>query len=318
MTNSIRSFGRLWYLIKLSVNESNTFRSHWRRAVICSIDRFFMILSTSSIFRKQPERILLGVFTGWEFSSSEFTRWELTRGGIHRREICQEKFSIHRLSQFSFLLYESDMHTLIKPHEATVYTGRKLNVYKTFRRRSGRLLNILCTFNLRPVSTGNELKQSPNCTIFEVQYCRKLKYKSLLSILCSKQMFPSSSLFWVKYASCLITTETTSFWHIGKQENGRWKMNRDRKIEGFGQKYNHCVKSVQIRSYFWSAFSSEKYGPEITPYLNTIHAVNVFKLWLFCVKYFLKNFKYVQKYISAINDILMKFVIRNPNRLTRN
>ena len=35
-----------------------------------------------------------------------------------------------------------------------VDTGRKLNVYKTFRRRPGRLLNILCTFNLRPVSIG--------------------------------------------------------------------------------------------------------------------------------------------------------------------
>ena len=33
-------------------------------------------------------------------------------------------------------------------------TGRKLNVYKTFRRRPGRLLNILCTFSLRPVPTG--------------------------------------------------------------------------------------------------------------------------------------------------------------------
>ena len=33
-------------------------------------------------------------------------------------------------------------------------TGRKLNVYKTFRRRPGRLLNALCTFNLRPVSAA--------------------------------------------------------------------------------------------------------------------------------------------------------------------
>ena len=31
-------------------------------------------------------------------------------------------------------------------------TGRKLNVHKTFRRRPGHLLNVLCTFNLRPVS----------------------------------------------------------------------------------------------------------------------------------------------------------------------
>ena len=40
---------------------------------------------------------------------------------------------------------------------ATTYpvdTGRQLIVHKTFRRRPGRLLNDLCTFNLRPVSTG--------------------------------------------------------------------------------------------------------------------------------------------------------------------
>ena len=46
---------------------------------------------------------------------------------------------------------------------------------------------------------------------------------------------------------------------------------------------SHCVKSVQIRSCFWSAFSPNagKYGPEITPYLGTFHAVSV-----------LDNFKY--------------------------
>ena len=38
-----------------------------------------------------------------------------------------------------------------------VDTGRKLNVHKTFRRRPGRLLNVLCTFNLRHVSTGTDL-----------------------------------------------------------------------------------------------------------------------------------------------------------------
>ena len=36
-----------------------------------------------------------------------------------------------------------------------VDAGRKLNVHKTFRRRPGRLLNVLYTFNLRPVSAGN-------------------------------------------------------------------------------------------------------------------------------------------------------------------
>ena len=35
-----------------------------------------------------------------------------------------------------------------------VDTGCKLNVPKTFRRRPGRLRNVLCTFNLRSLSTG--------------------------------------------------------------------------------------------------------------------------------------------------------------------
>ena len=34
-----------------------------------------------------------------------------------------------------------------------------MNVHKTFRRRPERLLNVLCTFNLRPVSTGNCSKE---------------------------------------------------------------------------------------------------------------------------------------------------------------
>ena len=55
----------------------------------------------------------------------------------------------------------------------------------------------------------------------------------------------------------------------------------------------YCVKSGQIRSYFWSVFSriqieygetrsisrfspnAGKYGPEITPYLDTFRAVRV-------------------------------------------
>ena len=38
-------------------------------------------------------------------------------------------------------------------------TGRKLNVNKTFRRRPRRLLNVLCTFNLSPLSTGKKHSQ---------------------------------------------------------------------------------------------------------------------------------------------------------------
>ena len=48
--------------------------------------------------------------------------------------------------------------TLITQSFNPVDTGRKLNVHKKFRRRPGRLLNVLCTFNLRPASTGKKWK----------------------------------------------------------------------------------------------------------------------------------------------------------------
>ena len=47
-----------------------------------------------------------------------------------------------------------------------VDTGRKLNVHKTFKRRHGYLLSVLCTFNLRPVSTGSDLLDLPNYFFF--------------------------------------------------------------------------------------------------------------------------------------------------------
>ena len=40
------------------------------------------------------------------------------------------------------------------PNTYPLDKGRKLNVRKTFRGRHGRLLNLLCTLNLRPVSRG--------------------------------------------------------------------------------------------------------------------------------------------------------------------
>ena len=50
------------------------------------------------------------------------------------------------------------MNIYVNPsYNTLVDTGGKLNVHKTFRRRPGRLLKVLCTFNLRPVSTGAEI-----------------------------------------------------------------------------------------------------------------------------------------------------------------
>ena len=53
------------------------------------------------------------------------------------------------LSQLSHLLPE-----IKEPRRFPVDAGRTLNVHKTFRRRPGRLLNVLCTFNLRFVFMG--------------------------------------------------------------------------------------------------------------------------------------------------------------------
>ena len=47
---------------------------------------------------------------------------------------------------------DNNLNDLINP----VDTGRKLNEHKTFRRRPGRLLNILITFNLRPCVYGED------------------------------------------------------------------------------------------------------------------------------------------------------------------
>ena len=56
----------------------------------------------------------------------------------------------HEIPSTNLFLYSYFAVTLFP-----VDTGRKLNVHKTFKRRLGRLLNVLCTFYLRPVSTGS-------------------------------------------------------------------------------------------------------------------------------------------------------------------
>ena len=54
--------------------------------------------------------------------------------------------------------YPSAIAAVLKTQgQSPADTGRKLNVLKTLRRRPVCLLNVLCTFNLRPVSTGSLL-----------------------------------------------------------------------------------------------------------------------------------------------------------------
>ena len=62
----------------------------------------------------------------------------------------------HHTNNFSFvcLCHFRNSNPIMFEWINPLDTGRKLNVHKTFRRSPGRLLNVLCTFNLRPVSTG--------------------------------------------------------------------------------------------------------------------------------------------------------------------
>ena len=60
-----------------------------------------------------------------------------------------------------------------------VDTKRKLNVHKTFRRPPGRLLNVLCTFNLRPVSTG--LVEWKMCIINYIDFLPSTKRSQCLA-----------------------------------------------------------------------------------------------------------------------------------------
>ena len=67
--------------------------------------------------------------------------------------------SLKKIAWFSnqvvyIVIFKNYYIFMISPTHIPGEAGRKLTVHKTFRRRPGRLLNVVCTFNSRPVSTG--------------------------------------------------------------------------------------------------------------------------------------------------------------------
>ena len=68
------------------------------------------------------------------------------------------------------------------------------------------------------------------------------------------------------------------------------------------------MKSVQIRCFLWSAFSGIRieYGPEITPYLDTFHAVIRSLEHLFLVKH---NYKYNIKVADTFQSRSIRDVV---------
>ena len=64
----------------------------------------------------------------------------------------------------------------------------------------------------------------------------------------------------------------------------------------------HSVKSVQTRSHFWSVFSPKtgKYGPKITPYLDTFHAAQPWQSRLFQFVFHLKRIPIDRQYCQYL------------------
>ena len=62
---------------------------------------------------------------------------------------------LYKNYKLTLIVYNINIiHVNLKQNNIPRRHRRKLNVHKTFRRRPGRVLNALCTFNLLPVSTG--------------------------------------------------------------------------------------------------------------------------------------------------------------------
>ena len=99
-------------------------------------------------------------------------------------------------------LRPSSCSTLLETN-APVDTGRKLNVHKTFRRHPGRLLNVLCTFNLLPVSTGDNMYVTavmanfvtivPLCKNWQKLYFEFSTFWSFKTVVLSVKVIPYAS-----------------------------------------------------------------------------------------------------------------------------
>ena len=134
----------------------------------------------------------IGRNTNWELECSSISHIELTILRPEQVLLPSKKFPIPLLA---LVLIRKSRHSPIfdfweKLEKHPVDTGRKLNVHKTFRRPPGRLLNVLCTFNLRPVSTGQYFDLSHQGRMWILTW-----YRSVLLKRCSFQMFLLEPLF---------------------------------------------------------------------------------------------------------------------------
>ena len=78
------------------------------------------------------------------------------------------------IQKYIHIIVSNDKDAVPKSY-IPLYTGRKLNLHKTFRRRPGRLRNILYKFNLRPASRAmTRITQNKRVSFF-ICFLRKLR-----------------------------------------------------------------------------------------------------------------------------------------------
>ena len=101
--------------------------------------------------------------------------------------------------------------------------GRKLNVRKTFRTRLGRLLNVLCTFSLRPVSTG--YVEYTRCPVYSVYLSSWLVWPFSWTV-CQYQFTPN-----IIHTYSKLEKEMLNFWTKQCTESVQSLQNRHHNVQ---------------------------------------------------------------------------------------
>ena len=129
--------------------------------------------------------------TRWKISWNLLTCWNCsTHQNWTKLDSCHQKLNVRVTSRVA----ERPKTYCLMKRGIPVDIARQFNVHKTFRRRPGRLLNVLCTFSLRPVSTGRlrvECRYSPvpNLTPKTKLLAKALESKALKSFTLLKLIF---------------------------------------------------------------------------------------------------------------------------------
>ena len=211
----------------------NSFANTWLCRKYSKVS--FVTFLITAFFQYTFRRVLLFVCNGYVLML-----------GLERNVIFFYKNFAYRLNEWHLKTLhiltskKSDLYT--NPAD----TGHKLNVHKMFRRRPGRLLNVLCTSSLRPVFTGKLIvfKRPWELTFAQhFQMITTLQFQKWSKGFLSekKQNSQTSSFIFITIIDSLYYSITGNYIFLTLRPN------------------------------------IGKYGPEITPHLDTFQAVTFFR-----------------------------------------